>query len=142
MNNAPTLHPEIKGVVGEEKMEEETQMEEKEKVQVGHLPDLLPDHFQGCNNPWPQSKYHQELGESKSRPLMSLTEIESELKYFLTNYTWCSKEIQTNTRQMTPKLLQQCHTLKDPMSPGGGRIRSTTSNTMNSLGINGKTNSV
>ena len=43
---------------------------------------------------------------------------------------------------MTPKLLQQCHILKDPMSPGGGRIRLTTSNTMNNLGINGKMNSV
>ena len=141
MHNTPALHPEIKGVVGEEEMEEEAQTEEEaqmeeEEVQVDHL----LDHLWGCNSLWLQSKPHQELGESKSKPLTSLMETESELKYFLTSYIWCSREIQTNTRQMMPKLLQQCHTLKGPMSPGGGRIRLTTFNTMNSHGINGRMN--
>ena len=93
-------HQEVE-VVGDH---QEVVVMEKKKVQMDHLSD--------CSNLQSPFKDHQEE-ESRSKPLTSLMEIESEPKYSLTNSIWCLKETQTNIRQMMPKLLWQCHISKD-----------------------------
>ena len=106
---------------------------EREEAQA----DCLLDH----SNLQSLFKHHQEK-ESKSEPLTSLTETESEPRSSLTNFTCCSKETQTSTKPMMPKWLQQCPILRGPMSPGGGKTKSTTSDIMSRHGTSFKTSLV
>ena len=112
-----------------EKVEDHLEVEVVvEEAQADHL----PDH----NKLWVLLKHYQESEESKSKPLMSSTEIKSKPRYSLTNSICCLKKIQTSTKLTMPKLLQQCPTSKDQMSPSGGKTRLTTFDITNSHGTN------
>ena len=103
-----------------EEMEDHQEAEVvEEEVQVDHLPD-----YSNLQFPF---KDHQEE-ESRSRPLMSLTETENKPRSSLTNSTCYSKETQISTKLMMPKWLQRYPISKDPMPPGGGKTRLTNFN--------------